>query len=358
MSARPWWLVAPLAALLAVVALAGCSSRSEPGAGAVVERVAKLVAELEGDEAAATRAAAALAALGPADAAAVPTLMAAITCPPATAHAHVHDDHEHHAHDHEAPAADHGHTHEGGCNDHVILAAAAGLGAIGAASVPPLLAVLRSGDQDDRTFAGYAFAHMHPSAAPALIAALDDREPRLRLAAVGALRGMEPPPADARAALAGRLHDADTDVRAQAADALGHFGASAVPDLVTAFDDPDPSVRASAASALRFIGAPARTAARALVARLGDPAAAVRVNAAAALAAVGADDPASIAALTAALDDPDHIVRWGGAMALGRLGPSAASSADALTRAEQDVHPLVRAAASDALARVRGAVPR
>lgn len=351
MPARARWpIVTVTAGLLAVAALGACTRREASDASPVAARVAGLIAELEGDETAATRAAAALATLGPADAAAVPTLMRALACAPAGGEAvEGHDDH--HPHDHG------GHAH-GACNDHVVLAVAAGLGAIGGASVPPLVALLRNGGETERTFAGFAFAHMHPSATPALRAALDDTDPRIRLAVVGAIRGMQPPPADARSAIAGRLGDPDPEVRTQAADTLGHFGPAAVADIVGAFDDDEPSVRASAASALRLIGPPARAAAPALVTRLGDPAPAVRLNAAAALAAVGADDRASVDALAAALGDADHTVRWGSALALGRLGAAAADAAPALARAAEDPHPLVRTAASDALARIRSAPPR
>jgi HEAT repeat protein len=198
---------------------------------------------------------------------------------------------------------------------------------------------------------------MVPAAAPTLLAALDDPDPRIRLAILGAIRNMQPPPADALTAIAGRLADADAEVRMQAADTLGHFGAAAVASLLPAFDDREPRVRASVASAFRAIGQPARNAAPALRAHLTDAAPSVRLNAAAALAAVGADDPASVAALATALDDAEHTVRWGAAQALGRLGPAAGAARPALEHARNDTHPLVRTAAEDALMHL-GAAPR
>src|SRR6185295_3755813 len=101
------------------------------------------------------------------------------------------------------------------------------------------------------TFAGYALARMRSSAVPALLAALDDPDPRIRVAIIGTIRGMEYPPADALPAIAARMTDADVDVRIQAADALGRFGAKAAPAAVAALDDAAAPVRASAASALR-----------------------------------------------------------------------------------------------------------
>lgn len=130
--------------------------------------------------------------------------MAALSCPPgppaAGAAAHAHGDHDHapapHAHAdedhpdaHESAATTHGdHVHTG-CNDHVVLAAAGGLSAVGAAMVSPLLAVVREGDDANRTFAGYALSRMPPAAAPVLLAALGDPEPRIRLAIVAAICG-------------------------------------------------------------------------------------------------------------------------------------------------------------------------
>lgn len=331
--------------LVAVVVLATCTQPTD-GRSDRTARVERLLADLEGDDAAAETAAAALAALGPADAAAIPTLMAALSCPTEPA---AHDDAgEPHAH------GDHAHTE---CNDHIVLAAASGLGAIGGAAVAPLLARIRANQEPNHTFASYALGRMHPNAAPALLPALDDPEPRVRLAIVAAIRGMQPPPAGALPAIAARLGDADADVRIQAADALGHFGPAALAPLASAFDDPEPRVRASAASAFRFIGPPARDAAPVLRAHLGDPAAPVRLNAIAALAAIGADDAATVGMLAAALADPDHTVRWGAAMALGRLGPAAAGARAALEKTRADVHPLVRAAADDALGKLSGHRP-
>ena len=316
----------------------------------VVAHVKGWLSDLEADDdATAAKAVTALEALGPADAGAVPVLLTALSCPPEAANGVGADDH-HHAD--AAPVHDH-HDHDhGACNDHRVLAAARALGAIGAPAVSPLLTRLRTSGEPDRTFAGYALGRMAPSAAPTLLAALDDPDPRIRLAIVGAIRNMQPPPADAIGAIAGRLTDADPEVRMQAADTLGHFGAAAVPELVPAFEDAEPRVRASVASAFRAIGLPARDAAPTLRVHLGDASAPVRLNAAAALAAVGADDAASVAALAAALEDGDHTVRWGAAQALGRLGAKAQAARPALERARNDAHALVRTAAADALARL------
>lgn len=336
--------------LLAAASLASCARSS--GEGDVVARVTAWLHDLEGDEATATKAVDALSALGSADAAAVPVLMEALACPPehagdADAEPGRHDaaplDHEHH---------DHGDHEHGACNDHVVLAAARALGAIGGPAVSPLLARLRDDTEPNRTFAGHALSRMAASATPALLAAIDDPDPRIRVAVVGALRTMDPPPADAVPALAKRVVDPDAEVRLQTADALGHFGAPAVAVLLPALDDADPRVRASVASAFRAIGPAAREATATLRAHLDDPAPSVRLNAAAALGAIGADDAATVNALAAALGDGDHTVRWGAAQALGRLGPAASAARPSLERARSDVHPLVRTAAADVLTRL------
>jgi transglutaminase-like putative cysteine protease len=72
-----------------------------------------------------------------------------------------------------------------------------------------------------------------------------------------------------------------------AADALSRIGEPAVPALVSALSDPDPKVRLQAARALARIGPPARDAVPALTRALDDTDLAVRANAARALGQIG-----------------------------------------------------------------------
>jgi HEAT repeat protein len=325
------------AALIAVVTIAACMRASETDHPNRTAHVAEWLTAAAGDDAAAAQAATKLATLGPEDAAAIPALLAALACPNESAPAHDHHDAGAQAHEH------------GGCNDHVVIAAASGLGAIGGAAVAPVLARMRTDAEPDRTFASYALARMRPSAVPALLAALDDPDPRIRVAIIGAIRGMEHPPADALPAIAARLTDGDGDVRVQAADALGRFGAKAVAPAVTALADDDAAVRASAASALRQIGAPARDRAPDLRGHVSDSEARVRLSAVSALAAIRADDAETVRALIAALGDSDPTVRVGAILALERLGKSADARPE-LVRAAQDANAVVRTTATESLA--------
>jgi hypothetical protein len=72
-----------------------------------------------------------------------------------------------------------------------------------------------------------------------------------------------------------------------AADALSRIGEAAVPALVGALSDPDPKVRLQAARALARIGPPAKDAVAALTRALDDSDVAVRANAARALGQIG-----------------------------------------------------------------------
>jgi HEAT repeat. len=53
------------------------------------------------------------------------------------------------------------------------------------------------------------------------------------------------------------LKDLSPKVRAQAVDALGHFGKTSVGELIDVFKDPDPDVRSVAVTALVRVGEPA-----------------------------------------------------------------------------------------------------
>jgi HEAT repeat protein len=336
------------AALVVLVAIAACTSPPDSNPIDQSASVPEWLAAAAGNDRAAAGNTNKLALLGPEDAAAIPALMAALSCPNEPAAAGDHHDHASQgARDHASQGAG-DHTH-GGCNDHVVIAAATGLGAIGGAAVPPLLERLRTGTEVDRTFAGYALARMRPSAVPALLAALDDPDARIRVAIIGSIRGMEYPPFVAAPAIAARLTDADVDVRIQAADALGRFGAKAMSAVVAALDDGDAGVRASAASALRQIGRPAHDRAPVLRGRLTDADARVRSSAAAALAAIKADDTETVRGLIAALADPDPTVRTGAILALEGLG-KASDARPELERACSDENALVRATANESVA--------
>ena len=117
------------------------------------------------------------------------------------------------------------------------------------------------------------------------------------------------------------LADNDAAVREQAAEGLGHAGATVqvVQGLITAFGDPVAAVRRAAAAALGDLGPGAASAGNALAALVKDEDATVRQAAAAALGKVGATSPEVLDALSSALrNKDDSALRGRAARALGQ----------------------------------------
>jgi len=130
------------------------------------------------------------------------------------------------------------------------------------------------------------------------------------------------------AALAGALHDTDSEVRQQAVFSLGQMRAqSAAPALVTALSDADSEVRAQAAFALGQIRASSAVDGLALATK--DKDAEVRQQAVFALGQIR--DPKAVASLHTALADAEAEVRGQAVFALGQI------------RSEESVGPLIQA---------------
>jgi HEAT repeat protein len=135
--------------------------------------------------------------------------------------------------------------------------------------VPDLIADLRSTDTQVSGKASGELIHLGEPAVPALAVALQDSEPRIRLAAASTLWGMGPRSRAAVPALGGALSDPQVDIRLAAAMALESAGAEAreaVPALAAALRDGDGNVRLWAAKALGAVGPAAKSAVPALVA--------------------------------------------------------------------------------------------
>jgi HEAT repeat protein len=86
-----------------------------------------------------------------------------------------------------------------------------------------------------------------------LIALLKDEDSNVRQEAAVALGNLGPLAKPAIPALSATLTDQDSTVRYRAAEALGHIGPNAVGSLVEALKDEDPRVRWSAEEALKKI---------------------------------------------------------------------------------------------------------
>lgn len=230
-----------------------------------------------------------------------------------------------------------------------------------------------------------------PEVVRALIDALGDTVDAVRMSAAFALTSAGVRGEGAVPGLHDALHDtAHATVRWQAAMILGSLGPSAgqtsVPVLTEALADPDPQVRAAAAEALGHIGQlsePAlsklyillrdtdadvrRKAVEALpnisrdtsmigllIGALSDSAPEVRRSAVTALGALGTPTDRVIDALAHALTDSWAAVRAAAALALAQIGPAARASRNALLAARQDSSAQVRRVAEDALRRIAG----
>jgi len=134
--------------------------------------------------------------------------------------------------------------------------AARALGALGEASVPPLLALLDNDDADVRCWAMWALAHTGSRrAVQPLMAALDDADDEVRTCAAMTLGELRV--AKAAPALVAQLTGSDGLLVRCAADALEKIGEEAVPELVQALAHPKSQVRMWAARALGRIGSTA-----------------------------------------------------------------------------------------------------
>ncbi|HXE73919.1 MAG TPA: HEAT repeat domain-containing protein [Candidatus Nitrosotenuis sp.] len=182
----------------------------------------------------------------------------------------------------------------------------------------------------------------------AVLAALEDPDAEVRLAALHALVGPEESQA-VGAALLRRLEDPDPRVRAQAARELRGPGrpvlvemarSGSTPQVLAALQaltpelahlamersqDPDPTVRALALERLAELARPLPLEVERLSQELEHPDPGVRRAAVSCLAALEGD-PQAIAALARALADPSWEVRRAASAALGRLGEAGAEA--------------------------------
>ena len=152
------------------------------------------------------------------------------------------------------------------------------------------------------------------------------------------------------------LSDAEPQVRAAAAQALGeigHVSAPALPHLFLLVKDPDADVRVKAVEALPKISNDTATA-HPLILALSDSAPEVRRAAASALGTLLTPTSRTVAALAQALRDSTPTVRAAAALSLAQIGPPARASRTALLAARRDSSATVRRVVEDALRRIAG----
>jgi HEAT repeat protein len=226
------------------------------------------------------------------------------------------------------------------------LRALEGMGPAAAAAVPSLIGLLKDGDPDVRNRAASVLGNIGPgavAAAPALAQELDDsRAGELWRFAESALVDIGP---TAVPALVNGVRDERTRViAAHALNSLRPEAKAAVPALMEALKDSRPRARSMACYGLAGIGPEARAAARSLIVALADTARDVRFQAAYALGRIGPDAADAIPALTRALADSSNDVARAAATALSSMGPAAVTplvvalgSANPIVRAEAAV---------------------
>jgi HEAT repeat protein len=209
---------------------------------------------------------------------------------------------------------------DGEMPDHALVL---GLAAFGGAAAPALAAALQDPEARVRWHAAAALMQLGRAArgtAPALRRAMDDAEWPVRNAAGRALEDVADE--DAVPLLAQALADPSAETRYHAARALARVGpgsAAAVPVLTDALRDLDWEVRMESAWALAAVGAAGASAEPALLAAMRDPDPQVRASAAWALAGIGAAREAAVPALRVALTDESREAREAAAGALRRL---------------------------------------
>jgi len=234
-------------------------------------------------------------------------------------------------------------------------AAQSALGEIGFGAVPPVLALLETGDATGRQRALAALERI----AFVLDLVVDPDEPP---------RGVPPHALAAIRALLDALTDPDDEVRASAAGALYSFSLESierhaivydvVAALLAAARDPAPSVRASAVRALAVYRVDPARVVPFLASVADDPDARVRREAVTAVTWYARVAPeAVVRAIARALDDGDAAVRATAATEIGDLGQRAARCVEKLrTMARADVDEEVRQAAAVAVTRIAGSV--
>lgn len=163
-----------------------------------------------------------------------------------------------------------------------------------------------------------------------LVARIVSDESLVRRAALAELRRMTPRRRRRLTAPLVRLL-ADSTVRRDAAgEALSLIGPAATGALLDALEDPNPSVRMYAADALGRVSPPTPSVVRALIRRVRDPDRAVHSRAVEALGSIGPAAAPSVPALLDALERRGDQPTVTLVQALGRIGPAAIAAVPAL----------------------------
>ena len=221
--------------------------------------------------------------------------------------------------------------------------------------VPAMKRLLDEGPTEVRDDALTVLASVGEPAVPALTAALQQSDVRLR--AIEMLGRLGPKAAPAAGALVGLLKSDDPVTCREALRAIGAIGPAArsgVPAITKALRDRDITVRYTACLALGKMGTAAASAKPSLEQQLVGKDTVIAMAAAWALARIDPEDgqasPKSVPQLIDALQDREPIARLEAATSLRSLGPDAKSASEALRKtAQEDPNELIRDMAHEAL---------
>ncbi len=185
-------------------------------------------------------------------------------------------------------------------------------------------------DAEVRVAAARAIAEVGPAAAataPALAAAASDAEGRVRQAAIRGIGRIGPAAAETAAtAVVEALADELPDVRINAATAVGQLelpSERTLDRLVATLADPDPAVTLAGLATIAGYGPDAAAAENATRALADHPRPDVRMAALAAIAQIVADPDRRLQLLTSSLDDADWTVRAEAMRLLAKMGRDA-----------------------------------
>ena len=208
-------------------------------------------------------------------------------------------------------------------------------------------------DEDDDTITADD-ATRYAAGQEAVAKAIVHSDPRVRRAAIRAIRHFDPAPTVLASLFAKQLGDADPSVVLPALHTLADMEDVSVPVLVEALKAPQS--RYWATIALAEIGAEAAPATAALAQIAAEGEVHERLQAILALAAIGEQAAAAGPALIAAVQSPDKSLRFPAAFALGKV--RAADADAALEKVVADEDEVLAATAAWALAQIhRGEKP-
>jgi len=209
-------------------------------------------------------------------------------------------------------------------------------------------------DDEDATTITAADATLYADGQKAVAAAIVHPDPRVRRAAIRALRAFDSAPEVLAPLFAKQLADADPSVVLPALHTLADMEEIAVPVLVEALKNPQS--RYWAAIGLAEIGEEAAAATQPLAELATSGEVHERLQAILALAAIGEKAVAATPALVAAIESPDKSLRFPAAFALGKMRAAGADAALEQVAGEEDE--ALAATASWALAQIhRGEKP-